>query len=66
MAALNRHTALARLAVEETGRGLFEDKAARNMFACQHVTHNTGHMKSVGVIARDDMPSRAAMNDATR
>ncbi|WP_055524783.1 bifunctional acetaldehyde-CoA/alcohol dehydrogenase [Streptomyces graminilatus] len=54
VAALDQHTALARLAVEETGRGVFEDKAAKNMFACEHVTHSMGSMKTVGVIARDD------------
>lgn len=55
VAALDQHTALARLAVEETGRGVFEDKAAKNMFACEHVTHSMGAMKTVGVIARDDI-----------
>ncbi|MFF8633575.1 bifunctional acetaldehyde-CoA/alcohol dehydrogenase [Streptomyces pilosus] len=55
VAALDQHTALARLAVEETGRGVFEDKAAKNMFACEHVTHSMGKMKTVGVIARDDI-----------
>lgn len=55
VAALDRHTALARLAVEETGRGVFEDKAAKNMFACEYVTHSMGPMKTVGVIARDDI-----------
>ncbi|MFE1311863.1 bifunctional acetaldehyde-CoA/alcohol dehydrogenase [Streptomyces sp. NPDC058755] len=55
VAALDHHTALARLAVEETGRGVFEDKAAKNMFACEHVTHSMGRMKTVGVIARDDI-----------
>ncbi|MER6129595.1 bifunctional acetaldehyde-CoA/alcohol dehydrogenase [Streptomyces sp. NPDC001795] len=55
VAALDQHTALARLAVDETGRGVFEDKAAKNMFACEHVTHSMGHMKTVGVIARDDV-----------
>ncbi|WP_406258197.1 bifunctional acetaldehyde-CoA/alcohol dehydrogenase [Streptomyces chartreusis] len=55
VAALDRHTELALLAVEETGRGLFEDKAAKNMFACEHVTHSMGRMKTVGVIARDDI-----------
>src|SRR5690606_4411477 len=55
VAALEQHTLLARLAVEETGRGLFEDKAAKNIFACEHVTHSMGHMKTVGVIARDDI-----------
>jgi acetaldehyde dehydrogenase/alcohol dehydrogenase len=55
VAALDRHTDLARLAVEETGRGVFEDKAAKNMFACEHVTHSMARMKTVGVIARDDI-----------
>ena len=55
VAALDQHTALARLAVEETGRGVFEDKAATNMFACEYVTHSMGPMKTVGVIARDDI-----------
>ncbi|SBT92072.1 acetaldehyde dehydrogenase / alcohol dehydrogenase [Streptomyces sp. DI166] len=55
VAALDQHTALARLAVEETGRGIFEDKAAKNMFACEHVTHSMGRMKTVGVIARDEI-----------
>ncbi|QOV33294.1 bifunctional acetaldehyde-CoA/alcohol dehydrogenase [Streptomyces ferrugineus] len=55
VAALDQHTELALLAVQETGRGLFEDKAAKNMFACEHVTHSMGKMKTVGVIARDDI-----------
>jgi acetaldehyde dehydrogenase / alcohol dehydrogenase len=55
VAALDQHTALARLAVEETGRGVFEDKAAKNMFACEHVTHSMGRMKTAGVIGRDDI-----------
>ncbi|MEV0181940.1 bifunctional acetaldehyde-CoA/alcohol dehydrogenase [Streptomyces sp. NPDC050625] len=55
VAALDQHTALARLAVQETGRGVFEDKAAKNMFACEHVTHSIAPMKTVGVIARDDI-----------
>ncbi|WP_327714261.1 bifunctional acetaldehyde-CoA/alcohol dehydrogenase [Streptomyces sp. NBC_00490] len=55
VAALDQHTGLAALAVEETGRGVFEDKAAKNMFACEHVTHSMGRMKTVGVIARDDI-----------
>ncbi|MFD4510318.1 bifunctional acetaldehyde-CoA/alcohol dehydrogenase [Streptomyces sp. NPDC058457] len=55
VAALDQHTGLARRAVQETGRGVFEDKAAKNMFACEYVTHSMGPMKTVGVIARDDI-----------
>ncbi|WBB61961.1 bifunctional acetaldehyde-CoA/alcohol dehydrogenase [Streptomyces sp. WMMC500] len=54
VAALDRHTELALLAVQETGRGVFEDKAVKNMFACEHVTHSMGRMKTVGVVARDE------------
>jgi len=53
VAALNQHGALAKLAVEETGRGVFEDKAVKNIFACEHVTHSMAPMKTVGVISED-------------
>ncbi|AQT75524.1 bifunctional acetaldehyde-CoA/alcohol dehydrogenase [Streptomyces sp. fd1-xmd] len=55
VAALDQHTALARSAVEETGRGVFEDKAAKNMFACEHVTHSMSRARTVGVVGRDDI-----------
>ncbi|MCD0481002.1 bifunctional acetaldehyde-CoA/alcohol dehydrogenase [Streptacidiphilus sp. ASG 303] len=55
VAALERHTDLARLAVEETGRGVLEDKAAKNMFACEHVVHSIAPLRTVGVIDRDDV-----------
>ncbi|MFI7542504.1 bifunctional acetaldehyde-CoA/alcohol dehydrogenase [Actinoplanes sp. NPDC049599] len=55
VAALSKHTELARLAVEETGRGLFEDKAVKNIFACEHVPHHMAGLKTVGVIARDEI-----------
>ncbi|WP_062380007.1 bifunctional acetaldehyde-CoA/alcohol dehydrogenase [Demequina pelophila] len=53
VAALNQHGELAVLAVEETGRGVFEDKAVKNIFACEHVTHSMAEMKTVGVINED-------------
>jgi acetaldehyde dehydrogenase/alcohol dehydrogenase len=55
VAALDRHAALALAAVEETGRGLFEDKAVKNIFACEHVTNRMRQLKTVGVIARDEI-----------
>ncbi|WP_195911367.1 bifunctional acetaldehyde-CoA/alcohol dehydrogenase [Streptomyces kaniharaensis] len=55
LAALARHTGLAVLAVEETGRGLFEDKAVKNVFACENVTHVMAATKTVGVVYRDDI-----------
>ncbi|WP_269435896.1 bifunctional acetaldehyde-CoA/alcohol dehydrogenase [Planomonospora sphaerica] len=55
VAALDRHGALAALAVEETGRGVFEDKAVKNIFACEHVTHSMADLKTVGVVSRDEI-----------
>ncbi|WP_431804024.1 bifunctional acetaldehyde-CoA/alcohol dehydrogenase [Microbacterium sp. bgisy203] len=55
VAALHHHGELAVMAVEETGRGLFEDKAVKNMFACEHVTHSIIKQKTVGVISHDEI-----------
>ncbi|MFK0201407.1 bifunctional acetaldehyde-CoA/alcohol dehydrogenase [Streptomyces lavendulae] len=55
LAALARHGELARLAVEETGRGLFEDKAVKNLFACEHVVNSMRGLKTAGVIRRDEL-----------
>ncbi|MDE5856115.1 MAG: hypothetical protein K2H06_03610, partial [Anaeroplasmataceae bacterium] len=38
VAALDKHGELAKLAIEETKRGVFEDKATKNLFACEYVT----------------------------
>ncbi|MFD7167620.1 bifunctional acetaldehyde-CoA/alcohol dehydrogenase [Streptomyces violascens] len=53
LAALSEHGELARLAVEETGRGLFEDKAVKNLFACEHAVNSLRGLKTAGVIGRD-------------
>ena len=55
VAALDQHCALARAAIDETGRGVFEDKATKNIFACEHVTHEMRHAKTVGIINEDPL-----------
>ncbi|GAQ51044.1 hypothetical protein [Streptomyces acidiscabies] len=55
LAALSRHVELAQLTVEETGRGVVEDKAVKNHFACEHVVHDMAGLKTVGVISRDEV-----------
>ena len=55
VAALNQHGQLAKLAIEETGRGVFEDKAVKNLFACEHVTNSMSETKTVGIISRDEI-----------
>ncbi|OCN05954.1 bifunctional acetaldehyde-CoA/alcohol dehydrogenase [Erysipelotrichaceae bacterium MTC7] len=54
VAALDQHGVLAEAAVKETGRGVFEDKATKNLFACEHVINYMRDLKTVGVIARDE------------
>lgn len=53
VAALDKHGELAKLAIEETKRGVFEDKATKNLFACEYVTHNMKRTKTVGIINED-------------
>lgn len=55
VAALDQHDVLARHAVEDTGRGVFEDKATKNLFACEHVVNSMRNMKTVGVIEEDEV-----------
>lgn len=55
VAALDHHGILAKLAVEETGRGCFEDKATKNLFACEHVVNYMRNLKTVGIISEDEI-----------
>ena len=55
VAALDKHGELAKLAVEETKRGVFEDKATKNLFACEYVVNNMRHQKTVGIIGEDEV-----------
>ena len=50
MAGLEHHMELAKMAVEETGRGVYEDKITKNMFATEYVYHSIKYEKTVGVI----------------
>lgn len=50
LAGLDKHMYLAKLAVEETGRGVYEDKITKNIFATEYVYHSIKYEKTVGVI----------------
>ena len=54
MAGLDNHMRLAKMAVEETGRGIYEDKITKNMFATEYVYHNIKKDKTVGIIAKNE------------
>ena len=55
VAALDEHGSLALAAVEETKRGIFEDKATKNLFACEYVSNNMRDLKTVGIINEDSV-----------
>ena len=61
VAALDRHGELAKHAVEDTGRGIFEDKATKNLFACEHVVNSMRKMKTVGIIDEDPVSGLISM-----
>jgi len=54
MAGLENHMRLARMAVEETVRGIYEDKITKNMFSTEYVYHSIKYDKTVGVINENE------------
>ena len=54
MAVLENHMKLAKIAVEETGRGVYEDKITKNMFASEYIYHSIKYNKTVGVINENE------------
>ena len=54
MAGLEHHMELAKMAVEETGRGIYEDKITKNMFATEYIYHSIKHEKTVGIIKENE------------
>jgi len=55
LAANNNRISLAKLAIEETARGLLEDKVIKNHFASEEVYHKYAHLKTCGVIEDDEI-----------
>ncbi|MDD3653953.1 MAG: bifunctional acetaldehyde-CoA/alcohol dehydrogenase [Desulfotomaculaceae bacterium] len=54
LAGLDRHMELAKMAVDETGRGVYEDKITKNIFATDYVYHSIKNHKTVGLIMVDE------------
>ncbi len=55
IAGLENHMLLAHMAVDETGRGVLEDKVIKNIFATEYIWHSIEHQKTVGVIDENDL-----------
>ena len=54
MAGLEHHMELAKMAIEETGRGIYEDKITKNMFATEYIYHSIKYEKTVGIIRENE------------
>lgn len=50
LAGLAKQQQLAKMAIEETGRGIYEDKITKNIFATEYVWHSIKYQKTVGII----------------
>lgn len=53
MAGIDQHMVLAKAAVEETQRGVYEDKCIKNLYSTETIWHSIKYEKTVGVIERD-------------
>ncbi len=53
VAGLDHHGMLAMAAINETGRGVFEDKATKNLFTCEYVVNNMRYIKTAGIISEN-------------
>ncbi|SES24879.1 bifunctional acetaldehyde-CoA/alcohol dehydrogenase [Salipaludibacillus aurantiacus] len=54
LAGLDQHMPLAKMAVEETKRGVYEDKIIKNIFATEYIYHAIKYDKTVGVIHENE------------
>ena len=54
LAGLDAHMRLAKMAVEETGRGVYEDKMTKNIFATEYIYHSIKYNKTVGVVSENE------------
>ena len=54
MAGLDKHIELAQMAIDETKRGIFEDKVTKNMFATEYIYNSIKYNKTVGVIEKNE------------
>ncbi|WAA12739.1 bifunctional acetaldehyde-CoA/alcohol dehydrogenase [Fervidibacillus halotolerans] len=54
LAGLNEHMKLAKMAYDETKRGVYEDKVIKNLFATEYIYHHIKYDKTVGIIKEND------------
>lgn len=54
VAGLKAQMYLAKLAISETGRGIYEDKITKNIFATEYIYHSIKYEKTVGITSEND------------
>ena len=55
LAGLEHHRELARLAIEETGRGVYEDKIIKNIFSTEYIWNSIKNEKTVGIVEDNEL-----------
>lgn len=63
LAAEEHHMDLAVDAAKETGRGVAEDKAIKNIYASEYIWNNIRHDKTVGIIEDNDEDQTVTIAD---
>lgn len=54
MAGVENHMVLAKMAIDETKRGVYEDKIIKNLFATEYVYNSIKNQKTVGIVNEND------------
>ena len=55
LAGLDHHMELAKMAIAETGRGVYEDKVIKNIFATEYIWHSIKNEKTAGIIEENEL-----------
>ncbi len=55
LAGIDHHMELAHAAIDETGRGVFEDKVIKNLFATDYIWNSIKYEKTVDVIEENEL-----------
>ncbi|TYQ13191.1 UNVERIFIED_CONTAM: acetaldehyde dehydrogenase/alcohol dehydrogenase [Acetivibrio alkalicellulosi] len=53
-AGIDKHMELAKMAVDETNMGIYEDKVIKNLFATEYVYHSIKYDKTVGIVNENE------------
>ncbi len=54
LSGIEHHMPLARMAVDETGRGVYEDKIIKNLFATEYIYNSIRQETTVGIINKNE------------